>query len=213
MKVLIVSGIWPPDVGGPASHAPEVAGSCARRGHEVEVVTTADAPPAPRGVSGALGRRGRCRRASATCARRRARSRGARGAPTSSTRRACRPRGRRRRARPRAVRRQADRRPGLRARAAVGALSTATLDDVPGRRRRAARTRCCAPRATPPCGAPRTSSARARTCATLVVGWGVRPSASTCCRTPRRECRDCRRVTSCDARSASTGRRSPSPAG
>ena len=25
MKVLIVSGIWPPDVGGPASHAPEVA--------------------------------------------------------------------------------------------------------------------------------------------------------------------------------------------
>ena len=25
MKVLVVSGIWPPDVGGPASHAPEVA--------------------------------------------------------------------------------------------------------------------------------------------------------------------------------------------
>ena len=25
MKVLIVSGIWPPDVGGPASHAPDVA--------------------------------------------------------------------------------------------------------------------------------------------------------------------------------------------
>ena len=25
MRVLIVSGIWPPDVGGPASHAPEVA--------------------------------------------------------------------------------------------------------------------------------------------------------------------------------------------
>lgn len=47
MKVLIVSGIWPPDVGGPASHAPELASFLRARGHEVEVVTTADAPPAP----------------------------------------------------------------------------------------------------------------------------------------------------------------------
>ena len=47
MKVLIVSGIWPPDVGGPASHAPDVARFLAGRGHEVEVVTTADAAPAP----------------------------------------------------------------------------------------------------------------------------------------------------------------------
>ena len=45
MKVLIVSGIWPPDVGGPASHAPEVAGWLRERGHDVEVVVTADAPP------------------------------------------------------------------------------------------------------------------------------------------------------------------------
>jgi glycosyltransferase involved in cell wall biosynthesis len=44
---LIVSGIWPPDVGGPASHAPELAGWLRARGHQVEVVTTADAPPAP----------------------------------------------------------------------------------------------------------------------------------------------------------------------
>lgn len=48
MKVLIVSGIWPPDVGGPASHAPDVADFLRARGHEVEVVTTADAPPAAR---------------------------------------------------------------------------------------------------------------------------------------------------------------------
>jgi glycosyltransferase involved in cell wall biosynthesis len=48
VRVLIVSGIWPPDVGGPASHAPDVASFLAARGHEVEVVTTADAPPAPR---------------------------------------------------------------------------------------------------------------------------------------------------------------------
>jgi glycosyltransferase involved in cell wall biosynthesis len=46
MKVLVVSGIWPPDVGGPASHAPEVAAFLRARGHEVEVVTTADAEPA-----------------------------------------------------------------------------------------------------------------------------------------------------------------------
>ena len=46
MKVLIVSGIWPPDVGGPASHAPEVAEMLLSRGHEVEVVTTADRAPA-----------------------------------------------------------------------------------------------------------------------------------------------------------------------
>jgi len=45
VRVLVVSGIWPPDVGGPASHAPEVAAFLAERGHEVEVVVTADAPP------------------------------------------------------------------------------------------------------------------------------------------------------------------------
>jgi glycosyltransferase involved in cell wall biosynthesis len=47
VKVLIVSGIWPPDVGGPASHAPDVAAFLRGRGHRVEVVTTADAPPPP----------------------------------------------------------------------------------------------------------------------------------------------------------------------
>ena len=46
MKVVVVSGIWPPDVGGPASHAPEVAGFLHGRGHAVEVVTTAGAAPA-----------------------------------------------------------------------------------------------------------------------------------------------------------------------
>jgi glycosyltransferase involved in cell wall biosynthesis len=45
MKVLIVSGIWPPDVGGPASHAPDVAAFLLSRGHAVEVVTTASAAP------------------------------------------------------------------------------------------------------------------------------------------------------------------------
>jgi glycosyltransferase involved in cell wall biosynthesis len=48
VNVLIVTGIWPPDVGGPASHAPEVADELRARGHEVEVVTTADRQPAAR---------------------------------------------------------------------------------------------------------------------------------------------------------------------
>ncbi len=47
MRVLVVSGIWPPDVGGPASHAPDVATFLLDAGHVVEVVTTASAPPAP----------------------------------------------------------------------------------------------------------------------------------------------------------------------
>ncbi len=44
--MLVVSGIWPPDVGGPASHAPEVADFLSGRGHAVEAVVTADRAPA-----------------------------------------------------------------------------------------------------------------------------------------------------------------------
>lgn len=45
MRVVVVSGIWPPDVGGPASHAPELAEHLTSCGHTVEVVVTADRPP------------------------------------------------------------------------------------------------------------------------------------------------------------------------
>ena len=48
MRVLLVSGIWPPDVGGPASHAPAVAAFHRHRGHDVEVVVTADGAPGQR---------------------------------------------------------------------------------------------------------------------------------------------------------------------
>ena len=48
MRVVVVSGIWPPDPGGPASHAPALADFLAERGHAVEVVTTADSEPAAR---------------------------------------------------------------------------------------------------------------------------------------------------------------------
>lgn len=47
MRALIVSGIWPPDVGGPASHAPALAAFLHERGHAVQVVTTAAAEPEP----------------------------------------------------------------------------------------------------------------------------------------------------------------------
>jgi glycosyltransferase involved in cell wall biosynthesis len=43
MKVLITSGIWPPDVGGPASHGPELGRFLVARGHDVEAVTAAGA--------------------------------------------------------------------------------------------------------------------------------------------------------------------------
>lgn len=49
MRIVIVSGIWPPDVGGPAIHAPAVARFLTARGHQVEVVTTASAEPADSG--------------------------------------------------------------------------------------------------------------------------------------------------------------------
>jgi glycosyltransferase involved in cell wall biosynthesis len=48
VRVVVVSGIWPPDPGGPASHAPALADFLSERGHQVEVVTTADSEPEPR---------------------------------------------------------------------------------------------------------------------------------------------------------------------
>jgi glycosyltransferase involved in cell wall biosynthesis len=42
---LIVSGIWPPDVGGPATHAPELADFLHSHRHAVEIVTTASHAP------------------------------------------------------------------------------------------------------------------------------------------------------------------------
>jgi glycosyltransferase involved in cell wall biosynthesis len=47
VRVVVVSGIWPPDPGGPASHAPALADFLSERGHQVEVVTTAGSEPAP----------------------------------------------------------------------------------------------------------------------------------------------------------------------
>jgi glycosyltransferase involved in cell wall biosynthesis len=45
MRILIVTGIFPPDLGGPASYVPAIASALVERGHEVlGVVTLTDAP-------------------------------------------------------------------------------------------------------------------------------------------------------------------------
>jgi glycosyltransferase involved in cell wall biosynthesis len=42
MRILLLSGIWPPDVGGPATHGPDFARFLVDRGHQVQVVTMAN---------------------------------------------------------------------------------------------------------------------------------------------------------------------------
>lgn len=42
MKLLLVTGIFPPDIGGPATYVPEIATSLAMRGHQVQVLTTSE---------------------------------------------------------------------------------------------------------------------------------------------------------------------------
>ncbi len=42
MRILLVTGIFPPDIGGPATYIPEIAKALLERGHEVHVVTTSE---------------------------------------------------------------------------------------------------------------------------------------------------------------------------
>lgn len=42
MRVALVTGIFPPDIGGPATHAADLAAELRRRGHEVTVLTLTD---------------------------------------------------------------------------------------------------------------------------------------------------------------------------
>jgi glycosyltransferase involved in cell wall biosynthesis len=50
MRILFLTGIWPPDVGGPATHGPDFARFLRDRGHRVEVVTMGDTAPSDRPV-------------------------------------------------------------------------------------------------------------------------------------------------------------------
>jgi len=42
MRIVFLTGIWPPDIGGPATHGPDLARFLQERGHEIRVVTMAD---------------------------------------------------------------------------------------------------------------------------------------------------------------------------
>jgi glycosyltransferase involved in cell wall biosynthesis len=42
MKILVVTGIFPPDIGGPATYVPALGNELANRGHQVTVVTLSD---------------------------------------------------------------------------------------------------------------------------------------------------------------------------
>lgn len=46
LRILIVTGIFPPDIGGPATYVPQIATALAERGHNISVVTLSDHPTA-----------------------------------------------------------------------------------------------------------------------------------------------------------------------
>jgi glycosyltransferase involved in cell wall biosynthesis len=50
MQIVFLTGIWPPDVGGPATHGPDFARFLRDRGHGVHVVTMGDSEPSDRPV-------------------------------------------------------------------------------------------------------------------------------------------------------------------
>ena len=45
MRIVFLTGIWPPDVGGPATHGPEFSRFLVERGHDVTVITMGDGEP------------------------------------------------------------------------------------------------------------------------------------------------------------------------
>ena len=42
MKILLVTGIFPPDIGGPATYIPNLARYLKKKGNEVRILTLAD---------------------------------------------------------------------------------------------------------------------------------------------------------------------------
>ncbi|OGO46341.1 MAG: hypothetical protein A2Z30_07040 [Chloroflexi bacterium RBG_16_64_43] len=56
MRICLPTGIFPPDIGGPASYVPRIARALAERGHTVQVITLSDAPQDDRGYPFAVER-------------------------------------------------------------------------------------------------------------------------------------------------------------
>ena len=48
MRIAFLTGIWPPDIGGPATHGPDFSRFLVARGHDVRVVTMGDGEPTER---------------------------------------------------------------------------------------------------------------------------------------------------------------------
>jgi glycosyltransferase involved in cell wall biosynthesis len=46
LRILVVTGVFPPDIGGPASYVPEISAALSRAGHRVTVLTVSDDPRA-----------------------------------------------------------------------------------------------------------------------------------------------------------------------
>ena len=86
MRIVFLTGIWPPDVGGPATHGPDFARFLRDRGHDVRVVTMADSEPTERPVPVQTVARGPAVRHSLSAGRP-APAFASRARPTSSTRR------------------------------------------------------------------------------------------------------------------------------
>jgi hypothetical protein len=42
LRILIITGIFPPDIGGPATYVPQIATALASLGHQVTVLTLSD---------------------------------------------------------------------------------------------------------------------------------------------------------------------------
>ena len=177
MRIAFLTGIWPPDVGGPATHGPDFSRFLVARGHGVHVVTMGDGEPAERPVRGG----GRLAAAAVPASLRPGRARGARAARAGGRRLRVRDLCRRRcapRRRAPAARREARLRPGLRARRRYG-LFAGTLEEF--QRARLARRCACSRRcATRRCAGRHRSSCRARTWPGSPQAGGSTATGSTC---------------------------------
>ena len=184
MRIAFLTGIWPPDVGGPATHGPDFARFLVARGHAVHVVTMGDGEPDRAALRG-RGRLAAAARSRSATGRSRCAARVPPGAAdvvyataTYAAAAAASVAG------AAAARREARLRPGLRAGAALRALRR-LAGGFPAARR--APVRALKARADPlaPRGARRSSS-RARIWPRSRAAGGSRRPDPRAARTPRR---------------------------